>query len=69
MNPIVSRMVRALLAVIIPQLFLLIPEVAAILPAPYNLILTPVLMGIGKGIRDGLNPTNDPTSWTNWIPV
>lgn len=69
MNPILKRFGRALLAVIIPQIFLFIPEVAAILPAPYNLIFTPFIMSIGKGLRDWLNPSNDSTHWTNWIPV
>lgn len=68
MNPIVMRLVRAALATIAPQVVVLIPGLVTLLPPPYNLILTPILMGVGKGLRDGLNPTNSTTHWTKWIP-
>lgn len=68
MNRILLRIIRAIVAVIVPQILPLVPGFVAVLPPPYNLILTPALMGIGKGLRDGLNPTNVAGHWTNYIP-
>ena len=64
MSSILQRLGRAGLAVLIPQLLPLVPGFVILLPPPYNLILTPVLMGIAKGLRDGF--PNSP--WIKYIP-
>ena len=64
MNAILRRLGRAGLAVLIPQLLPLVPGFVSLIPLPYNLILTPVLMGIAKGLRDGF-PNR---TWLKYIP-
>ena len=49
---------------LIPQLLPLVPGFVSLIPPPYNLILTPVLMGIAKGLRDGF-PNR---TWLKYIP-
>lgn len=65
MNSIIERLIRSSVAVFLPQALSLLPGMVSILPVPYNLILTPILMGIGKGLRDGFPKAN----WIKWIPV
>lgn len=64
MNAILKRLGRAALATLIPQLIVLLPGMVELIPPPYNLILTPVLMGIAKGLRDGFPKA----SWLKYIP-
>jgi len=64
MNAILQRLGRAGLAVLIPQFLPLVPGFVSLIPPPYNLILTPVLMGIAKGLRDGF-PNR---TWLKYIP-
>lgn len=64
MNTILQRLGRAGLAVLLPQLLPLVPGFVALIPPPYNLILTPVLMGVAKGLRDGFPKV----TWLRFIP-
>ena len=64
MNAILQRLGRAGLAVLIPQPLPLVPGFVSLIPPPYNLILTPALMGIAKGLRDGF-PNR---TWLKYIP-
>lgn len=64
MNTILQRLGRASLAVLLPQLLPLVPGFVALIPPPYNLILTPVLMGVAKGLRDGFPKV----TWLRFIP-
>lgn len=65
MNPIIERFIRAGIATLLPQLIIFIPGAIELLPPPYNLILTPILMGIGKGLRSGFPKA----SWLKYLPL
>lgn len=64
MKSLYLRLLRAALATAVPQLIMLVPGAVSLIPPPYNLILTPVLMGIAKGLRDGFPQA----SWLKYIP-
>lgn len=61
---IIERLIRSGIAIALPQIIMFVPAVMEMIPPPYNLILTPVLMGIAKGLRDGF--PNAP--WLKYIP-
>ena len=64
MNAIWRRLGRSALAILVPQLLIFIPGIVEVIPPPWNLVLTPILMGIAKGLRDGF--PNKP--WIKYIP-
>lgn len=66
---IVLRIIRVGVAAISSQVATEIPGVVNVLPAPYNLVLIPVLSAIGKLLRDKYNPTNTTGHWTNYLPI
>lgn len=61
---IIERLVRSGIAIALPQIIMFVPAVMEMIPPPYNLILTPVLMGIAKGLRDGFPQA----PWLKYIP-
>jgi len=64
MKAIYNRIMRALLATAVPQLVVFIPGAVEILPPPWNLLLTPALMGIAKGLRNAYPEAK----WVTYIP-
>lgn len=64
MNALIKRLIRAGVATLTPQLIIFIPGMIELMPPPYNLILTPILMGIGKGLRDGFSKA----PWLKYLP-
>lgn len=64
MNAIIERLVRSGLAILVPQLIILLPVMVELIPQPWPLVATPILMGIAKGLRDGF--PNAP--WLKYIP-
>ena len=63
------RFVRASVATLAAVGVTNIGVIGPLLPPPWNLTLIPLLMAIGKFIRDTYNPTNDPAHWSNKIPI
>lgn len=59
-----ERLIRSSLALIVSQLIPMIPGLIGFIPAPYNLVVIPVLMGIAKGLRDGFPQA----PWLKYIP-
>ncbi len=64
MNAVLERLLRSTGAILLPQLVAFAPAVVEILPQPYPLVLTPILMGISKGLRDGFPGK----PWLRWLP-
>lgn len=59
-----GRLLRSLAAVGISQLPALIPQLAALVPPPWNLAVIPILMATSKGLRDSMG---DKAPW--WTKI
>ena len=46
-----KRILRSIVTVAINQVIPMLPGIAEMIPAPYNLLSIPILQGIGKFIR------------------
>ena len=64
MNAVLERLLRSTGAILLPQLVAIIPVIVGLIPQPWPLVATPILMGISKGLRDGFPKA----PWLKWLP-